>query len=224
MIPRDIVNELKKEYKEIYALSFGDIDIVYRPLNMGEFTRMKGKEYNMELEEEIVDLAVLYGDVDSLMAGSFSILADKILESSDFSDLDKQKDTIEQYREDMGLLVEQADALVSYVFKYPPEIMDSMTFSELMRKFVQAEYLLNMHYSHVQGAMMQQGSFKLTFPWEATPTKMENPRPMTHNQRKASVGMEQLQEHSMASAKRKLEQTLKKDKKEKEYFNWHEDL
>jgi len=228
MIPAKEVNKLKKKYTEIYAITFGGIDIVYRPLTKKEFIYVvdrleKGGEYNVDLEEEIVDMTVVYGKTDSLPGGSVSSLATKVLDSSGFSSLERQKELIEKYREDMSLLVEQAEALVLYVFN---EKSDDMTFSELMHRFAQAEYILDMNYSHVQ-----QGSFKLTFPWESSPKgkeKMENPTPMMANQKKMTLDMDQLQEQGMESAKRKLEKTVKTAKgtpktEKKGHFNWHED-
>ena len=106
-----------------------------------------------------------------------------------------------------------------HIKNYKIEEVDTFTYDQLLRGMTLAEYILNTNPTY--------GEFKLGFPWDkqgnaAIPNP---PKPMTHNQKKMTVPMEQLQENSTNNAKSALNKTLKETngQEPKKTFDWQND-
>ena len=226
MINSSVIAGLKTKYSNhmIYYVNLDDIDFVYRDMTQKEYKDVTGL-YNkgvIDAQEHLLDLSVIYNhdETGRLSPGGVIGLFDLVMEASGFaSGEDVLEEKITRYRGDLGFLIGQATALICHVFNYKIEEVDTFTYDQLLRGMTLAEYILNTNPTY--------GEFKLGFPWDkqgnaAIPNP---PKPMTHNQKKMTVPMEQLQENSTKNARSALNKTLKETNGQapKKTFDWQND-
>jgi len=144
----------KKEYTNIYSVSFKDKDYVFREITFAEFddiTLVQDAEGSAEAEEHLVTLALLHpaeGSVqfDRMSAGIVSSLASEILEYSGFGSVAFPRKKLNEFRQGTNELRVLMKAFVLATMpSYKEEELDQLTFTNLAKKVVLSEEIIRVN-------------------------------------------------------------------------------
>lgn len=160
MINQSTITELKKQYgEEIYSVHIGKQDYVFRTLTFGEYKNFTHLNLtSAELEEVIVNIAVVYPegiDLDKLLPGSVSALADEILEYSSFDSIEKTENKLNEARQSAMHGVEMMKAFILAAMpSYKYEELDNKTIQGLATLLAISELILDIQLGIANGNRM----------------------------------------------------------------------
>lgn len=141
--------QLKREYGEIFAITIGRQEYLFRALTIKEFKELSSiEEYSSaDLEEIIILNTVLYPqnlDLNKgIKPGEVSSLSNHILELSGFTSLEVSKARLMNAREEMDNTLELMKILiVAALSTYHYDHLEEYTFKELARLVAVAEKVI----------------------------------------------------------------------------------
>jgi len=140
----------------IYFVEIGGLDVLFKPLTLGEYTDMVNLEKYVDgslANEALLRIAVLFiGESrsvdtwladDTLLAGYPDILADKIVNVSGFADENSFIDLIKEKREETNKFQNIIETFICTAYhKYIPDDIQNMTMIEQIELFAKAEKVL----------------------------------------------------------------------------------
>lgn len=149
MLSQEIIAELKTKYGEVYVVSEGTKDYVFRPLLLGEFLYLSaGILSTADAEDYAVRNVLVWpenADVDRMKPGTISSIAVRVLELSAFTNPKMAKQIFEEKRDSANDVVNVMKALILACF---PELgiteteLNTYTFAMLAEKTALAEKIV----------------------------------------------------------------------------------
>lgn len=143
--------EWKNRYHELYEVSVGGVDYIFRALTFREYDKLTADDTNTmaDIEEIIIPIAVLWPEainVDRIKAGHVSAIAEEIIDVSGFSSIANAKAILEVKRDESMTFRFNMKAFV--LATHPnirEEELDDLTFSQLAAKVAMAERIIAVH-------------------------------------------------------------------------------
>jgi hypothetical protein len=145
------LEELIKEYNELYEIEVGGTTYYYRALSLQEIKESDKLEDETEREDFIVNLCVVYPDIDfdKIKAGYINVLAEAIMSSSGILDLDTVLEYLHSAREFYSH--DAVSILKAYVISampsYSDESLENYTIKSLINKVAMSEQILTLKQS-----------------------------------------------------------------------------
>lgn len=144
---QEIIRELKRKYKQVYATIIGEDLYIWRLLGRKEYREILEQAIDEhDLEERIAQAAVVWPegiDFRQWKAGAPGILAAEIKEASGFGSPDRIYQAMEIYREQMKQFEFQAEAAIAAAFpQITFEQMENWNVDELLWHTVRAEWVI----------------------------------------------------------------------------------
>lgn len=157
------IAKLKVEHGEVFAVTVGKVEYIFRALTFGEFNIiMNTEESSADTEDLVVETALLYPldvNFDRLSAGAITSLAGEILDVSGFTDIDSCLQQMENARVKAGSAIAMMQAFViASGQQYSAKEFDGFTFQTLADKVALAEQVLEL-----QAEVMRGSPVKMSF-------------------------------------------------------------
>lgn len=155
MIGQDLITKFKYQYGEVYSVSIGKSEYVFRALTLREtdLIDFTSEESSADAEDQAVLLGLLYPQVESLddiPAGAITTLADEIRKVSGYGTAKYAKQLLDMKRAESTQIRGIMKAFVLATMPaYTEEDLDNLTFTNLAGKVALAEQIIQ-----VQQAML----------------------------------------------------------------------
>jgi hypothetical protein len=152
MFSDEQIFEWKQRYGNIFSVSLGGKDFVFRELTLREFSAFSAHLVGSDSatsEDYLVRTCLLYPvnlDFDTLPAGVVSSIAQQVIEKSGFGSVQYAKELLEHHRtkkDDVQNLMKAY--VIASMPAYKEEDLDNLTFNELAKKVALAEQILEIN-------------------------------------------------------------------------------
>ncbi len=152
MTEDELIEQIKldgiEKYGAVFSCSIDDQQYLYRPITIKESSRIRASSVSSaDVEDLVVELAILYPenfDIDSIMAGYVSQLANAIIEDSGLNNLGKINEMLEANR--LSYQTDIVKTMISVVItampSYSVEQLLELTMEQLAGKVVMAENII----------------------------------------------------------------------------------
>lgn len=142
------LNELKSKYSDLFYISIDGVDYYYRPLLISEIKQAQRLDDDLAMEDLFVSQAVVYPpiDIDTMVAGVVTTLAEAIMSASGLIDAATVKGYLEDSRKalDSDVISTMKAYIISAMPSYTDEALDAYSIKELINKVVLAEQILTL--------------------------------------------------------------------------------
>jgi hypothetical protein len=142
--------EWKNKYKNIYYFKIGNHEYIFRLLTKGEYLALYFIQFHISnsAEDVLLEKCILYPNIDrvyldSIYAGEYNTLVEKVLALSGFSSYENIKSDLENERESIKLLDNQIVLIICKAFPHiTPVDIDSFDYPTIVHYVSLAEELL----------------------------------------------------------------------------------
>ena len=147
---QSIINDWKRQYTDIYLISIGDSDFIYRLITNKEYLELRNRyENRFTLSEKICELCVLdpedYNWKEDELAGHVETLSTEILNNSGVVwNKDEIKEAMKQEEEELSSLTTLIMLTIKKSFpEYTLEEIESWNFKKQLKLYSYAKWLIN---------------------------------------------------------------------------------
>lgn len=150
--------ELKEEHGEVFEVTIGKVDYLFRALTINEFNRLSKineLDEDFDLEEAAISMAALWPkdiNLDRMKPGEVFAFADQIFEQSGFTDIGVCLSYLEAGREKVQNAIEMMKVFIlAAQLGYTYEQLEDFNFHQLADKVAIAEKIFELQTESVMG-------------------------------------------------------------------------
>jgi len=134
------IDALKQKHGALFSLEVGGTLFVFKQLSLGEFAKIDGKEQSPDLEDFIIQAAVVHPEeIPELRTGEYVALCESILKISGWGDENVFLTILSEKRKEAQSFHPEAKALICSYFNMNPLDVDNMGIEEFLSYVGQVE-------------------------------------------------------------------------------------
>lgn len=138
------IRELKEQYGPLYQQMVEGTAFIFRELTLGEFSQIIERDLTPDIADYVLERAVLepIEKVKELKVGSVILLADVIIKASQWGDIEKFLDVLDEKRKMAPTMHPAAKAAICSVFNMKPMEVDNLRMDKFLDLVAQTEIVI----------------------------------------------------------------------------------
>ena len=171
--PKNLL-ELKEEHGEVFEVTIGKVDYLFRALTIREFKRFSTAnelDEDFDIEEAIIETATVWPEnfnLNKMKPGEVYAFADQVLEQSGFTEIEVCLSYLEAGREKIQSAIEMMKVFVlAAQMGYSHRELEDFNFHQLADRVAMAEKIFELQVEAMAG-----GGVKMNF---VDPNEVEEP-------------------------------------------------